>query len=303
MSKACAIMALFMTLMVSAFPSKADKALSEVSFLFNGYQLLIPVTINGGADTLHFLFDSGCEVNVLSMSVAKKLGLSQENEAGVSGWSKGMLMIPKASAQSLKVGSTSIPYPEFYLQDLGNTVMNGVLVDGIIGYSLLKTYAVQIDFNRRKLSLYRSSKMVYPPGGERFTLGMNYKTPTLQAAVTLPDGNRLSSTYHLITGGNFGILFNEAYVKKYGLNTLLKTTGSVTRQDLVAPVTYTECVVPYLTLQRYKMASVVALYSPKINDNAPDKEIAGAIGASVWEKYTVIINLPRQELYLLPATK
>lgn len=280
---------------------KKEKPLTTISFLSNGYQVLIPLTVNGGKDTLHFLFDSGCEVNVLSSGKAKTLGLTDKDEAGVSGWSKGMIMIPKATARSIQIGSVSVPYPEFYLQELGSAAIDGVPVDGIIGYSLLKTYTIQINYRQKTISFYRNGSRPYPSGGELLSLGLNYKTPTLQAAIALPGGSTLTSTYHLITGGDFGILFNEEYVKKYGLNSKLTATGSVTREDLAGPINYTQCTVPYLELNQYKRPSVPAMYSPKINDNAPDKEIAGAIGALVWQHYTLFINLPRKELYLVPA--
>lgn len=285
---------------VSAQRLKTNKPLEAIPFVFDGHQLFIPVTINDGKDTLHFLFDTGCEVNILDLHQANALGLIGKGDAGISGWSKGTIMIPKASARVLSIGVLSMPYPEFYLQNLENASMQGTSVDGVLGYQIIKQYVVELDFSQKKMFLYKSSNMHYPPGGELFTLGLNYKTPTLEAAITLPDGTTLPSTYHVITGGDFGILFNEKYVTKYHLKTQLTSTGTITRSDLAGPVTYTECRIPQLQLLRYTMAAVPAIYSPKINDNAPDKEIAGAIGAAVWRNYTLFINLPKKELYLMP---
>lgn len=301
MSKPARIILCFVIAAAGGLPAKGEKPLASVPFLFNGYEVLIAVNIDGAKDTLHFLFDSGCEVNVLSADKARALGLTGSNEAGISGWSKGVMMIPKVTARAMTIGGMAIPYPEFYLQDISQATMEGKAIDGIIGYSLLKHYAVKIDFQRREMRFYRPGKAEYPAGGERLPLAMNYKTPTLQAAVTLGDGTTLSSTYHLVTGGHFGILFNADYVKKYGLAGKLTSTGSVTRQDLAGPVTYTECSVPGLELSRYKLAGVAAMYSPKVNDNAPGKEIAGAIGASVWKNYLLIIDLSRKQLYLKTA--
>lgn len=286
---------------VFARQQKVSNPLQTIPFIFDGHQSLIPVTINNGNDTLHFLFDSGCEVNVLDLHKANTLGLTEKDDAGISGWSRGTLMIPKTGARVLRIGGLSIPYPEFYLQDLKNARMQGIAIDGIIGYQILKTYVVEMDFGQKKMRFYKSGNMRYPKGGELISLGLNYKTPTLQAVIKLPDGTLLPSTYHLITGGDFGILFNQEYVTKYHLDKQLTPTGTITRPDLAGPVTYTECTVPQLQLLHYSMAAIPAMYSPKINDNAPDKEIAGAIGAAVWRNYRLFINLPKKELYLAPV--
>lgn len=284
-------------------PAKAAKPLAAVPFIFNGYQVLIPVVLDGGKDTLHFLFDTGCEVNILSRDKAEQLGLTGREAAGISGWSKGVLMIPKATAQVLKIGGLSLPYPEFYLQDFGRVKLGETAIDGVIGYDLLRRYAIEIDFSQKTMRFFKSAGMHYPPGGEKLVLGLNYKTPTLQATITLPGGSILSSTYHLITGGDFGLLFNDEYVKKYALDRKLTVTGSETRQDLAGPVIYSVCRVPLLVLDRYRNADVPALYSVKINDGAPGAELAGAIGARVWKEYTLFINLPQRALYLLPANR
>lgn len=278
---------------------KANHPLEIIPFLYDGRQVLIPVTIDPKKDTLHFLFDTGCEVNVLSTEAAERLQLDDKGESGISGWRKEMTMVPQAHARSLQVGGISLPYPNFYLQDLGNATLNGVTIDGVIGYSLLQRYIVKLDFQQKKMTIFRAGNFHYPPGGELLKLGMSYKTPTISASIFTANGQMLTSTYHVITGGNFGLLLNGKYVQKYKLNSSLPATGSVTRQDLLLPVTYTQCQVPALQIGKNKLSHVPALYSPKVNDDAPGKEIAGAIGAEVWKQFTLVINLPGKELYLI----
>lgn len=279
----------------------ANTPLAAIPFLFDGHQVLIPVTINQDKDTLHFLFDSGCEVNILSTRASTQLHLTVKGEAGISGWRKEMTMVPEAHAQSLEVGKISIPYPKFYLQKLEAKLQN-VPVDGVLGYTLLQRYAIKLDFRQKKMYLYRSGNFHYPAGkGELLKLGMNYKTPTIEAALTTPKGETFTSAYHVITGGNFGLLLNAEYVKKYSLESELPPTGSETRQDLLLPVTYTRCVVPAFHIGKRQVDQVPALYSPKVNDTSPDREIAGSIGALVWQHFTLIINLPKQTLFLIPV--
>lgn len=277
-----------------------QKPLAVLPFRLVGSGILIAVTIDRHPDTLHFLFDSGSEITTLSTSLADKLGLKRQKEAGLSGWSKGMIRLPVAQANQIRLGGLSIPYPKFYLRDMQGARVGNTLVDGILGYDLLKRYVVAIDFQERKMSLYRGGPMRYPPGGELLPLGMNYRTPTVIASLDPGDGQPLSSTYHVITGGDFGLLLNGAYVSKYRLDRNLSVQGTVSRADLVKPVTFTKYRVPVFTLGKIRLTDVPALYSSRINDDAPDKEIAGAIGAAIWQQFNLFINLPAKELYLIP---
>lgn len=278
--------------------NKPGHRLETIPFLFNGYQVLIPVNIDDKEDTLHFLFDTGCEVNILSSEAAQRLQLEDKGESGISGWRKEMTMVPQAHARSLQIGNITLPYPEFYIQNLGNVTLNGISVDGVIGYSLLQRYIIKLDFQQKEMTFFRAGSFRYPPGGELLKVGMNYKTPAISASIFTGNGQMFTSTYHVITGGNFGLLLNDEYVQKYKLNASLQTTGSVTRQDLLLPVTYTQCQVPVLQIGKNKLTHIPALYSSKVNDDAPGKEIAGAIGAEVWKQFTMILNLPGKELYL-----
>lgn len=282
---------------------RPEKPLEVIHFHFNGSQILIPITINYGKDTLHFLFDSGCEINLLSLPVASNLGLKGSTDAGLSGWSNEMTYMPQTQAGSLDIGNVSIPDPEFYMESLAGSTMDGIPVDGVIGYDLLKRYIVKIDFQHKEMTLYRNENFHYPPGGELLKLGMNYRTPTIQGTLVNNQGQPFTSTYHVITGGNFGLLLNGKFVEKYALDKTLTITGKVTRQDLLQPITYTECIVPSFNTGNYKLRQLSALYSPKVNDTAPDKEIAGAIGADVWKNFIMILNLPEKELWLAKSSR
>jgi hypothetical protein len=264
---------------------------------------MIAVTLSGRSDTLHVLFDSGCEINVLSQRVAQRLGLDPDQKhSGVSGWRKEMTLLPTITVPELRVGTLSVPYPKFYLQDLAGFTCRGVPVDGIIGYTLLKNYVVELDFTHGQMSLYRSGNFHYPPGGTLLKLGMNYRTPTVESVLQTAHGARFTGVYHVVTGGNFGLLLNADYVKTHQLSGQLPAQGMVTREDLLEPVTFQQLRVPAFTVGSRTFRQVDALYSPLVNDGAPDREIAGAIGAAIWQQYTLYFNLPAKALYVMEAS-
>lgn len=292
----------FFTLSKAAFSQrgKPEKPLEIIHFQLAGSQLMIPVTIDHGNDTLHFLFDSGCEINLLSLPVASRLGLRGATDAGLSGWSNKMTYMPQTQAKALQIGAITIPYPEFYLDGLGGASLDGTPIDGVLGYDLLKRFIIKIDFHTKEMDIYRMGNFRYPPGGKLFMLSMDYDTPTIDASLINNQGQTFTSAYHVVTGGNFGLLLNAQYVGKYSLDHSLTLTGKVIRQDLLQPITYNRYVIPTFRIGDYRFSALRCLYSPMVNDTGQHKEIAGAVGADVWKHFTLIFNLPQKELYLIP---
>lgn len=295
------MVALCLTFQAAGQRVRKTRPLAVIPFRMEGSQLLFPVTIGGSADTLHFLFDTGCEVNVLSVQAAIRLGLKDQGNGGLSGWRKGMAMMPRTQATGITIGGLSVPYPSFYLQDFGGARMGNIPIDGVMGYDLLKRYVVEINFQKREMTLYKSGLFHDPPGAERLKLTLNYRTPVIEAAVGTGGGHMLQGAYHVVTGGDFGLLLNGKYVEKYGLDSALHPSGPVKRPDLLRPVTYTKGTASVFTIGHHRLEQVGVLYSPQVNDAGHDREIAGAIGARVWRQFILYINLPGSALYLLPA--
>jgi predicted aspartyl protease len=117
-----------------------------------GAFILLPVLVNGSGP-YRFLLDTGASSSVLSPKLSAELGISgQPVEAlGVMGTPQAVL----ATLDSLRVGGYTVPGLEVAIIDIFGYTSNaaGVAVDGIIGYSFLKQFVVEIDYPKRRLDL------------------------------------------------------------------------------------------------------------------------------------------------------
>ncbi|MGH7495763.1 MAG: aspartyl protease family protein [bacterium] len=115
-----------------------------------GAFILLPVLVNGGGP-YRFLLDTGASTSILSPKLAAELGISgQPVEAlGVMGTPQAEL----ATLDSLRVGDYTVPGLEVAIIDIFGYTSSaaGVEVDGIIGYSFLKQFVVEIDYPRRRI--------------------------------------------------------------------------------------------------------------------------------------------------------
>ncbi|MBW8686067.1 retropepsin-like aspartic protease [Chitinophaga rhizophila] len=281
-----------------------QKPTATVPFrLFDRYMViscaLSGITPSGVPDSLHFIFDTGAEVTTLRQQTADRLQLKTKNIGGLSGTDAVVVRVPTAELSVLYFEKTRLPFVKVYIEPLNEFQDIPVTIDGIIGVDLLKAFVVRIDYEKEVLLLYRSNKT--PPGtpGQRLPLSLNFNTPVVNGVINLPDGQSIDSRFHLISGGEYGILFNYPFVEKHRLNSRLTTLSTDKVRDLYKELTYTNTSLPAMELGAVKLTQVAASYCKDVNDAGSIYEMAGSIGYMVWRQFrTITINYSGRELFL-----
>jgi hypothetical protein len=276
-----------------------SKVVATLPFRIYDRYLVIPATVTTSIDTLHFIFDTGAEITTFSEETAKTLKMESKEHEAMSGTDDVAISVPTTTISLLYLSKTRIPFVKVYLENLKEFRNSPVHIDGIIGVDLLKTFVVTIDYEHQQLLLYRSGKTPAEVKGKRMPMSVNFKTPAIEAMITLPDGNTIGSRFHFISGGEYGILFNWPFVEKYHLTTALPVTGKDNVQDLFKVLTYTNTTIPFLAMGAYRVEQVAASYSPDVDDAGSLSEVAGSIGYYVWKQFrTVTINYNEREIFL-----
>jgi predicted aspartyl protease len=257
------------------------------------------VTPSGVPDSLHFIFDTGAEVTTLSKQAADRMKLETKDNGGLSGTDAVVVRVPTATINVLYFEKTRLPFVKVYIEQLGEFEDMPIRIDGIIGVDLLKNFIVKIDYEKGVLQLFRAAKTPLNTPGIRMPLSLNFATPVIEGSVNLPDGQSLSSRFHFISGGEYGILFNFPFVEKHHLNTRLPVLSTDKVRDLYKELTYTNTSIPSLHLGSIKLDLVAASYCKDVNDAGSLHEMAGSIGFMVWRQFrTITINYSGRELFL-----
>jgi hypothetical protein len=255
--------------------------------------------MDGGTDSLHFIFDTGAEATTLSKATANKLQLETKDDGGISGNNAEVLRVPTATIGLLYLEKTRLPMVKVYIENMQEFNDLPVHIDGIMGVDLLKAFIVKIDYEHQRLQLFRTGPTPPEIKGTQVPIYKDFKTPALDAIIMLPNGGSMQSRYHLISGGEYGVLFNYPFVQKFHLDNALPVLGTEKIQDLSKELTYTNTSLPYLMLGGIKLPEVPASYCKDVDDAGSVTEIAGAIGYYVWKQFrSITINLNQQQLYL-----
>lgn len=283
----------------------SQKAVATLPFrLFDRY-MVISTTLSGTTpsglppDSLHFIFDTGAEVTTLRQQTAEQLGLETKNNGGMSGTDAVVIRVPTATLNVLYFEKTRLPFVKVYIEPLNEFQDLSIRIDGIIGVDLLKKFIVKIDYERQVLQLFRSDQTPANTPGQRIPLARNFNTPAIDATIKLPDGQSISSRFHFISGGEYGILFNYPFVEKHHLNTRLPVLSTDIVKDLYKELTYTNTSIPGLDLGSVHLDLVAASYCKDVNDAGSLLEMAGSIGFMVWRQFrSITINYSGRELFL-----
>jgi hypothetical protein len=130
----------------AAREDKAGKKTYEIPYKLTTPKHIVVRTKINGKGPFNFILDTGAPALFVAVNVAKKAGV----KADANGWAtldrfefEGGLRVPKARAR--------IETP-FQLEGMNGMGMAGLEIHGLVGYSILAQYRMEIDFTRDKMT-------------------------------------------------------------------------------------------------------------------------------------------------------
>lgn len=151
-------------LLAALFQVRAEpSSLAEFPFQYREGLLWVQVQVAESREPLRFLLDSGAQVSVINLDVAKRLGLTLGERVSVSSVQTTMTGY---WPQKLSATANGVALPSYFLA-LDLSKLNAACtqaVDGLIGADFFKGQIVQIDFAGQKIRLLNSTPAVPQAG-------------------------------------------------------------------------------------------------------------------------------------------
>ncbi len=150
-----------------------------------------------------FLVDTG-GVNLLTSAAAKKFGIAGEGKLAGGGVGDQKVDLALGHAQEVRVGNAVLAKTVFYILDLGALAkVEGVEMDGLVGYEMFRRFGVEIDYARHKLVLSDPAKFAPPAGAVVIPFQLDDRIPIvtgtldgLPMRISIDTGSRSSLTLH-----------------------------------------------------------------------------------------------------------
>jgi predicted aspartyl protease len=202
-------------------PARAkDQPVIEIPFEFIHGSIVVQVMVNGqGPFTM--LLDTGADPSIVELKTAKSIGLKiAPNGQPGSGGGTDENLAYETSLPLVQLGGLTAQNVDALAMDLSKlSSALGRPISGVLGYSLLKTRIVQIDYPNRKVRFFTSAPScaatARPASPTCTTLSFQYKDDILAPGVTV-DGKPV--TTNVDTGSNSNFQLTPAAVDKLGLS-------------------------------------------------------------------------------------
>ena len=248
--------------------------------------LLFEVKINGKGP-FQCLFDTG-SVNLMSGTLAKELGLKLDaGSQHIATSSPATLEARKAHVDAVQVGALTVRNQTFEV-----TMFPDDGAEAVLGYAMLRRFAVKVDYRHQRLTFYDARHFHYAGPGDAVPIHIEGTNFLADATIGSASGRFL-----LDTGNEFGFTVNPGLVQK---NDLVRSLGAhylgYNGRGYAGPSPEAYLArVDTLRLGSVVAPSVVAHLSTGASSPG---ELAGNIGQSVLDRFTDVFDCMRGKLYL-----
>jgi hypothetical protein len=254
-----------------------NKPLFSIPFALIDNRPYIDVKING--HIFHCILDCGADYG-MDVQTAKSLGLKLEHPSAMgNGAGANTAKTWTTVVASTQIGTVSILKTTYLVTDVSE-VKNKLhlpYLDGFIGYTFMKDYAVQFDYRKRVINFYSAYS---GPSPVPFTLYQD--VPEINAKI---DGTDASVIFD--TGDR------TAITKKYAL-----TDTMVTGYGLGGPIYARRFILKKLQIGKVVATNIPSRMPTMKSGFFADKYIAGSIGGGVLKQYKFTIDYKGQNIYL-----
>jgi Aspartyl protease/PDZ domain len=250
--------------------------------------LIFQALINGKGP-FKVVFDTGAGVNVVSASLARKLGLKPDAPAIELGTSSpANAQVHKTQVDTLQIGDLLLRDQTFYVIDMPDE--NGA-PSFLAGYELLRRFAVRIDFEHQRLTFYASPSFHYSGPGTAVPLRIQDNALLVQASI-----GDASGWFQLDSGNEVGTWTDTGFTVK---NNLVQALGAhflaYNGRGFAGPSPQAYLArVPAMRIGDVTATGFIAHLSI---DPADKRDFAGNIGQDILRRFTEVFDCVRGQAY------
>ena len=284
------------------FVEPPSKFITSFPFrILTGGVILLKAKVNNYADSLNFVLDTGSGgISLDSITVEEfKIPVVQSDKTikGIGGIRKVSFLYDA----SLKLPGLQVNNLNFHVNDYSLlTSVYGVKIDGIIGYSFLSRYIVNVNYDSLIIKVYSVGEYKYPSSG--YILNPMFTALPIQT-LRFTDNGKFYSKFYLDTGAGLNFLLSEKYVSDSNVLKSRKKEPKLTQAEGVGGRTSMRITtVNEVKLGPYRFRKVPTYIFKDENNITNYPYLGGLIGNDLLRRFNTTFNYVKQEVHIIPNT-
>jgi hypothetical protein len=266
--------------------------------------IVVPVVLND-ALPLKFILDTGVRTTILTQKAFSDiLNLPYSRKYTISGPGGDKLVdayvtnnvsidLPGVSGR----GHAMLVLAEDYLE-LRNYL--GTDVHGILGYELFSRFIVEIDYQKKLLTLMTPDRFRKRSKFQAIPMVIEDTKPYIIAPIVLRDGTTMDAKLLMDSGASHGLMLETTSDPR--IKVPEKTVSSLLGRGLGGAIYGKVGRIKSLKLGTNELEDVIANF-PDPNSYTDSIKVGnifrnGAIGGEVMSRFTIVFNFPKERLYI-----
>lgn len=269
---------------------------------YYGGVVVISARLHNYPDTLQFLLDTGSAGISLDTTTCINLGVkltpSDKIVRGL-GASKNVSFVMD---NTLHLPGLSVDSLDFHVNNYELiSQVYGIQIDGIMGFSLLSRYIVQVDYDKEEIVIYSKGRFRYPKGGYMMRPNLTF-IPVVPAP--LRSGKRnVNHRYYFDTGAGMCLLLSTQFVKDSSLLVKRKVKVIPTEaQGLGGKMQMFITTINEFRIGNYNFRNVPTYLFDDVTNITSYPSLGGMIGNDLLRRFNLTLNYARKEIHMVPNT-
>ena len=268
---------------------------SAVPFSFVDNRMTIQCRING-AGPFTMIVDTGAPDVTIDPKLATQLGVRVHDAGSTVGAGNKPVLIGATQLHTLSVGSTSFTDVAASVIDLSEirNKLGFPRLDGVVGYTVMKHYAVVVDADAHTISL-DTERPAAPESAT--TTAFRGVTPNVSATI---DG--IPTTVIIDTGDRSSLTLFGPFAKEHNFYDRFPATSTiVTGYGIGGPVYGQVFTLPSLAIFGRQLSAVVTRASRQTGGVFTGTQQGGSVGEGVLKRFNIIYDYPKKEIVAWPS--
>jgi len=283
------------------FEKGVDKVIIPFKFINN--LVFIPIKVNGVE--LNFLLDSGVEETILfSMEDKKEVSFSNVEKITLRGLGEEESIEGlKSTNNILEIKGAKSPKHLLYIvldQSFNLSSHIGIPVNGIIGYNFLKTNLVEINYEKKRITVYRDNEKNRKRIGRKFQtvpITIERSKPYIASSIVM---NSIEIPVKLLIDiGNSDAIWLFENNKK-SIKIPAKNFEDYLGKGFSGDVEGKRAQITKFTFSKFEFHNPIIAFpdSTSIKNVRMVQDRAGSVGSEILKRFSVVFDYPNQKMFL-----
>jgi hypothetical protein len=243
-----------------------------------------------------FIVDTGGHTLVSPRLVAA-VGLKSVGAAATSGAGESTAVSGFAPIDEIALGALRMRDQMGYAMEIYDPSIEGISVDGMVGFELFRRFAVQIDYG--SLTITFTDPARFDPSGAGTAIPFKFydHLPMVEGFI-----DELPARFDIDTGSRVEVTITGPFVANHQLRTRFsKGVSAVTGWGVGGPSRSYAVRLPSMTIGTVKVVEPVADLSEDRGGSMSDPNYDGNIGSGFLKRFVVTFDYAHQFMYLKPT--